>query len=87
MQGKFYTGSTADMSDMREVRGAYISPDGKSWSSNPFEIRPIDKHAWWYELDLQKEHNLILSKQSTLSRAQREMVIEFYNSQNEPKQP
>lgn len=44
----FYTGKTADGSDMKELQGAYVSEDGKEWSSEmyPYQKRMIrDKNA------------------------------------------
>ena len=32
----FYTGSSADGSDMHEAQGMYVSPCGKYWSNMPF---------------------------------------------------
>jgi len=36
----FYTGKTADGSDMEEFKGMYVSPCGKFWSSQPFNVAP-----------------------------------------------
>ena len=34
----FYTGKSADGSDMREVQGMYTSPNGHYWGSQPISL-------------------------------------------------
>jgi len=84
MNGRFFTGSTADGSDMKEVRGAFISPDGKEWSNMPYTADDrLREYLWDNEMSLEDEYELILLKKSKLSRAQRESIIRFYKTQND----
>lgn len=37
-RGGFYMGSSADGSDIQEVPGMYVSPNGKYWGSEPITL-------------------------------------------------
>jgi hypothetical protein len=78
-----YTGTTPDGSDMREVEGVYVHPDGKQWSSQPWIITKEDKMYWEIrnhidgKRSLQDEYDLVKAKKSTLSRVLRDFLVKF----------
>ena len=78
-----FTGKSADGSDMREVEGVYVHPDGKQWSSQPWIITKEDKMYWEIrdhidgKRSLQDEYDLVKAKKSTLSRALRDFLVKF----------
>ena len=90
----FYTGKTADGSDMEEVEGMYLSPNGKEWSSVPYKYPYIQEnekftdkeHRLYWEIydylngkrSFRDEYNLILEKKSELSKAQRDYLIKQF---------
>jgi hypothetical protein len=74
-----YTGKSADGSDMYPVKGVYVHPDGNEWSNMPY----TKEDKLWEELyphlaknlrSLSDEYELILNRQSKLSRRLREGV-------------
>ncbi len=97
----FYTGKTADGSDMTEVQGiAYMHPNEKEWSSTPYPKSVYRKHndteekrteresrLYWAIYDhitgkrtFRDEYVLVLEKKSTLSKAQREYLINMFEN-------
>jgi len=79
----FYTGKSKDGSDMREVRGMYISQNGSQWSSEPYPINnTLDLHLHQNNLSLKQEYQLILSKTSKASAAIRKYILDNYNALN-----
>lgn len=42
----FYTGSSPDGSDIREVQGMFVSPDGNEWSNIPYPPKSYKKYDW-----------------------------------------
>ena len=78
-----FTGKSEDGSDMREVEGVYVHPDGKQWSSEPWIITKEDKMYWEIrdhidgKRSLQDEYDLVKTKKSTLSRALRDFLVKF----------
>ena len=80
-----YTGSSADGSDMREVKGFFVSPDGEQWSNMPYtlEQRAYDKvydHMVRTGRTLREEYDLILAKKSTLSRYCRDFIANQFET-------
>ena len=47
----FYTGRTADGSDMKESTGMYLHPNGREWSSVPYKIKKHHKHVYRQQID------------------------------------
>lgn len=92
----FYTGKSADGSDMIEVPGVFESPDGKTWSNKPFTLEQINQdriirkthRVHWEVFDhiannhrtLREEYHLILKKKSKLSRSQREYILNQFRN-------
>lgn len=81
----FYTGKSADGSDMKEVMGAFVSPDGKEWSNMPYteEDRIYEKifnHINGIRT-FRDEYNLILAKKSTLPRKCRDYLVKMIESE------
>ena len=75
----FYTGKTADGSDMEEVQGMYVSPDGKEWSNHPYPTSREDRlwgriyaHLCDNHRSMNDEYELILRKASLMPRAERD---------------
>lgn len=86
----FYTGSTADGSDMREVRGMYLSPDGKEFSNMPYtkEQKAYDRvydHIVKYHRTFQMEYDLIKQKKSILPRVCREWLVAEFEKETKEK--
>lgn len=88
----FYTGKSRDGSDMKEVKGVYISEDGNSWSNKPLTKahREQDKEERDYDaifnicsnrhLTFRELHQLVLDKQPTmLSSRQKRLLAEIIN--------
>lgn len=77
----FYTGSSADGSDMREFEGVYLHPNGEEWSSTPYKLSKEDRLYWSIrdhingKRSFQMEYELILAKKSKLSSAERKYLI------------
>ena len=78
----FYTGKTKDGSDMKEHPGFYVSPDGKEFSNFPYSLTKEQRLYWScfeYVSDnirsFKDEYDLILEKKSTLSKSQRDYII------------
>jgi hypothetical protein len=74
-----FTGKSDDGSDMYPIKGAYVSPDGKEWSNMPY----TKEDKMWEELypylaknliSLEDEYELVINKQSKLSRRLRDYV-------------
>jgi hypothetical protein len=74
-----FTGKSDDGSDMYPIKGAYVSPDGKEWSNMPY----TKEDKMWEELypylaknliSLKDEYELVINKQSKLSRRLRDYV-------------
>ena len=88
----FYTGNTADGSDMREVEGMYISPNGKEFSNMPYAPSREDRlyarcreHCAANMRTWRDEYELIKQKKSTMSSACRAYLLtEFEKFLNEP---
>jgi len=60
-----YRGKSADGSDMEEMEGMYVSPNGKFWGSNPISLAE------------EKEMDLAFNKKETRKeRRQRERLSE-----------
>lgn len=85
----FYTGKTADGSDMKEVHGGYIAPDGKSWSNHPWPPSKEDRiwdriyiHLCYNSRSIKDEYELILIKKSLLSRAERDFIVKLIEYEN-----
>ena len=87
----FYTGKSADGSDIREVQGMYVSPDGKEWGSKPYteEQRADERYYKTREevydhinakRTLREEYHLILAKQSKLCRRCRDWVVKCFDN-------
>ena len=83
-----FTGKTADGSDMYPAMGAFVSPDGEEWSSEPY----TKEDKMWQELyseladrrhSLRMEYDLVLAKKSTLNRRHRDYVIHLMTFDNE----
>lgn len=83
----FYTGSTVDGSDAREIDGMYVNPKNENeWSNFPYPKQPeermydeiMDYADGRYSLnDLKKQ---IDNKKSKLSRRLRDYVMSHYDS-------
>lgn len=78
----FYTGNTADGSDMREIEGVYLSKDGKTWSNMPFKPDAEDRlyntcldHTWKNLRTFRQEYELIIQKKSQLPRSCRDYLV------------
>jgi hypothetical protein len=83
----FYRGSTADGSDMEEVSGMHVSPDGKEWSSEPYPL--TKEQRYWEEIysylaknnrGIVEEYELILKKQSKLNKRYRDFIEKLVNN-------
>lgn len=88
----FYTGKTADGSDMEEVGGMFVSPDGKEWSNTPYtqeqylqakeerRLNRIYKEILEHingKRTLQDEYNLIKNKQSGMSARCKKFLVDL----------
>ena len=76
-----YTGSSADGSDIRQVRGMYISPDGNEFSNMPYtkEQRIYDTcytHIAKYQRSFRMEYDIIKQGKSILPKACRLWIVE-----------
>lgn len=79
----FYTGKTADGSDMREVQGMYISEDGREWSNRPYPItRELTRHLRFANLTLKESHQAILDGKSVASKRVQKYLIANYKAFN-----
>lgn len=91
----FYTGSTADGSDMRPVQGMYISPDGKEWSNMPYTAEQHEdnreyrrQERIWNEIiehinmkrTLREEYTLIIEGKSSMSARCRKFLREWFEN-------
>ena len=83
----FYTGSTADGSDMKEVQGAYVSEDGKEWSSEmyPYQKRAINTKNEVLDYmngryTLRDVYNQIQNKTCELSSRLRKYVLDHFDN-------
>jgi hypothetical protein len=75
-----FTGKSADGSDAYPALGMFVSPDGKQWSNQPFTKEDkmwaqIYNHLASNLRSLRMEYDLILNKQSTLSRRHRDYIV------------
>jgi hypothetical protein len=84
----FYTGKSADGSDIKEVEGMYVSACGNYWSSKPFKDKAsreiYKRQRAWNEImehingkrTIREEYSLIKEKKSTLSARCKKLIIE-----------
>lgn len=83
----FYTGRSADGSDMQEVEGFYMNPDNKNeWSSAPYpkqqKIINTKNEVLNYmngRYTLNDVYEQIKNKKCTLSRRLRQYVLSHYD--------
>ena len=85
----FYTGSSADGSDMREVEGMYLHPNGKEFSNMPYHKTKEDRlyekcydHIAANKRTFQDEYDLIKQKKSALSSACRTYFVAEFEKHN-----
>ena len=79
----FYTGTKADMSDMREIGGMYISEDGNQWSSSPYPIhRELYRHLKYVNLSFKEAHEAMLNGTSKASKRVQKYVLANYHAMN-----
>lgn len=79
----FYSGTTADGSDMEEVQGMYISEDGNEWSNNPYPIhRYLRRHLKYADLTLKEAHEAMLSNTSKASKRVQKYLLANYRAMN-----
>lgn len=79
----FYTGKTADGSDMREVQGMHISEDGREWSNQPYPItRELNRHLRFVNLTLKEAHQAILDGKSKASKRVQKYLLANYKAFN-----
>jgi hypothetical protein len=79
----FYTGKTADGSDMVELPGPFISEDGNEWSNKPYPIhRELHRHLNYTKLDLKESHEAMLNKTSKASKRVQKYLIANYSAMN-----
>lgn len=87
----FYTGKSADGSDMREFEGVYLNPDNPNeWSSTPYSAQQIQMNIKSEVLkymdgkfSLDDVHKQILNKNCPLSKRCREFVLSHYDENGE----
>ena len=75
-----YTGKSADGSDAYPVMGAFVSPDGKEWSSEPYTKEDKMYQELYFHLSknlryIEEEYESIQQKKSQLSVRLRNYVI------------
>ena len=77
-----YTGKSADGSDIQEVQGMYLHPDGTFSNISPDRVK--EERLWNAIYDhisgkrtLREEYNLIKEKKSTLPAAHRAYVVKL----------
>lgn len=91
-----YRGSSADGWDMREVQGAFISPDGNEWSTKPYTLEQfqhlvaynkkdrsyeaVAKHLTTEKHSIVKELKLINEKKSKLPRKLRLFIVDLLSN-------
>jgi len=83
----FYTGKSRDLSDMKEVHGAYINPDNENaWSYHPYpeqqkQINIQEEYSEYVNgrFCLDDVYNQILDKTCPLSVRVREHVLSHYD--------
>jgi hypothetical protein len=84
----FYTGKSADGSDMREVKGVYESPCGTWWSSKPITreqkaYEMIWNHCERYRKSFRTLYNQVKSgSKENLPKWVRNYVIEIFEKEN-----
>ncbi len=79
----FYTGTTADGSDTREVQGMYISENGQEWSNKPYPItRELNKHLRFVNLTLKEAYLAILENKSKASKRVQKYLLANYKAFN-----
>jgi hypothetical protein len=74
-----FTGRSDDGSDMYPVMGSFVSPDGKEWSNMPYTKEDKMYQELYFHLSknlisIEEEYELVLIKQSKLSRRLRDYV-------------
>ena len=75
-----YTGKSSDGSDAYPVMGAFVSPDGNEWSSEPYTKEDKMYQELYFHLSknlryIEEEYELIQQKKSQLSVRLRNYVI------------
>ena len=83
----FYTGKSADGSDMQEHRGVYVNPDnGSEWSSQPYpkQQRSVNLREEYNtytngRFSLQMVYQQIIDKTCPLSKRVRDFVLSHYD--------
>ena len=75
-----YTGKSADGSDAYPVMGAFVSPDGKKWSSEPYTKEDKMYQELYFHLSknlryIEEEYELIQQTKSQLGVRLRNYVI------------
>jgi hypothetical protein len=79
----FYTGTKADMSDMQQVQGMYISENGDEWSNKPYPIhRELYRHLRYVNLSFKEAHEAILNGTSKASKRVQKYVLANYSAMN-----
>ena len=79
----FFTGKKADMSDMEEVQGMYISEDGNEWSNQPYPIhRELHRHLRYVNLSFKEAHEAMLNGTSKASKRVQKYVLANYSAMN-----
>lgn len=79
----FYTGTKADMSDMQQVQGMYISENGDEWSNKPYPIhRELYRHLRYVNLSFKEAHEAILNGTSKASKRVQKYVLANYSVMN-----
>lgn len=79
----FYTGKKADLSDIEEVQGMYISEDGNQWSNRPYPIhKELYRHLKYVNLSFKEAHKEMLNGTSKASKRVQKYVLANYKTMN-----
>lgn len=79
----FFTGTKADMSDMIEVQGMYISENGNEWSNKPYPIhRELYRHLKYVNLSFKEAHEAMINGTSKASKRVQKYVLANYHAMN-----
>jgi hypothetical protein len=89
------SGKSKDGSDARPFYGMFTSPDGETWGNQPFteeqRLDYIEHETYWdimnfhkNQLSFEEIYELIIKKESKLSRRHREFVIDYIENESNP---
>ena len=90
----FYTGKSADGSDMKEFNGVYVNPDNNDeWSSTPYpgqqKIENLYSDLMQYangRFTLNDIYEQIQNGTCTLSKSRRDYVLSYYDENGKFKE-